>query len=167
MPSSQATRAHLLREQCHAFCQALISPPPPQEIIATYFTTSNPKIIEYGPAWCRDRLPFLHKTFEGVSGEGSCQEYFEILSKVLKMHLPKDAFPRAGGFIVDAGVVVNGANSGGAVCVPGKGRFESVKTGKSYEETFMYRLSDFDLEGRIGCWEIWSDSLSAWEAVGE
>jgi hypothetical protein len=167
MANSQATRAHVLRDRSHAFCKALISPPPPEELISTYFKKDNPRIIEYGPKWCRDRLPFLHTTFQGVSGANSCQTYFEVLSEFLKMRLPEDAFPRAGGFIVDAGVVVEGSQSGGAVCVTGKGTFESVKTGKSYDETFMYRLSDFDEEGRIGCWEIWSDSLSAWDAVGE
>jgi hypothetical protein len=146
----------------------LISPPSPEELIATYFARDDPKIIEYGPAWCRDRLPFLHTTFQGVSGENSCQTYFELLSKNLKMHLPEDAFPGYGGFIVDPLTVVGDKKGGGgAVCVTGKGKFESVKTGKIYDETFMYRLSGFDEEGRIGCWEIWSDSLSAWNVVGE
>ena len=161
------TRAHVIREKSHKFCQALISPPPPEELIATYFIQDKPKIIEYGPAWCRDRLPFLHTTFEGVSGEKSCQTYFELLSQCLKMHLPKDAFPGPGAFIVDPLAVVRHVQGAGAVCVTGKGTFEGVKTGKQYDETFMYRLSGFDKEGRIGCWEIWSDSLSAWDAVGE
>ena len=45
-------------------------------------------------------------------------------------------------------------------------RFTSVATGKGWEEDFIYRLSGFDDEGRIGHWEIWADALSAWEAVG-
>lgn len=167
MASSRISRAQLLRERSHAFCHALISPPAPEELISAYFTKDSPRITEYGPAWCRDRLPFLHTTFQGVSGVISCQTYFEVLSKILKMHLPIDAFPGLEGFIVDPDAVVEGNRSRGVVSVTGKGTFESVKTGKSYEETFMYRLSNFDDEGRIGCWEIWSDSLSAWDAVGE
>jgi len=167
MPTGTRTRAHILREKSHAFCHALVAPPPPEELISTYFRKDNPKIIEYGPSWCRDRLPFLHTPYEGVSGDNSCQRYFEVLSKILKMHLPKDAFPGPDGFIVDAEAVTVGCPTGGVVCVTGKGRFESVKTGRSYDETFMYRLSGFDDEGRIGCWEIWSDSLSAWDAVGK
>ena len=44
-------------------------------------------------------------------------------------------------------------------------RFESVSTGKSWEEDFVYRLSEFDEQGKIGHWEIWADPLSAWDAV--
>jgi hypothetical protein len=83
------------------------------------------------------------------------------------MNLSQDAFPGPEGFIVDPDAVIEGSGRNGAVSVTGKGNFESVKTGKSYDETFMYRLSDFDNMGRIGCWEIWSDSLSAWDAVGD
>lgn len=81
------------------------------------------------------------------------------------MYLPDDAFPGPEGFIVDASAEVEGKK--GVVSVVGKGKFESVATGRSYEETFMYRFSGFDDEGRIVWWEIWSDSLSAWDAVGE
>ena len=71
-------------------------------------------------------------------------------------------------FIVDAETRINGMETGrGAVSVVAKAVFESVKTGKRWEEMFVYRLSGFDEEGRIGCWEIWADPLSAWEAVGE
>jgi hypothetical protein len=62
------------------------------------------------------------------------------------------------------GEVVGGR---GAVSVVAHGIFESVKTGKKWEEDFIYRLSGFDEEGKIGCWEIWADPLSAWDAVGE
>ena len=47
------------------------------------------------------------------------------------------------------------------------GKFASVKTGKSWEEDFVYILSEFDEEGRIGRQEIWADPLSAWMAVQE
>jgi hypothetical protein len=159
-------RAELLREKSYSFCQALLSPSPPIELIKAYFTEDNPKIVEYGPPWCREKLPFLHTTFEGASGKDSCQTYFEVLSKILKMNLPRDAFPGPEGFIVDPDAIIEGSPKKGAVSVTGKGNFESVRTGKSYDETFMYRLSNFDDEGKIGCWEIWSDSLSAWDAVG-
>jgi hypothetical protein len=53
------------------------------------------------------------------------------------------------------------------VSVVGKGRFASKKTGKGWNEKFIYRFSDFDSQGKIGHWEIWADPLSAWEAIGE
>ena len=81
-----------------------------------------------------------------------------MLGEVLEMELPDDAFPGPEGFIVDA--------EAGMVSVVGQGRFASKKTGKGWEEQFIYRFSGFDGEGRIGHWEIWADPLSAWEAVG-
>jgi len=80
------------------------------------------------------------------------------MTDVLDMALPDDAFPGKGGFIVDV--------EAGMVSVVGKGRFTSKKTGKGWDEQFIYRFSGFDGQGRIGHWEIWADPLSAWEAVG-
>jgi hypothetical protein len=121
-----------------------------------YFSAS-PEITEHGPEWSRSRLPFLAKTFTGREG---CGEYFQIMTDVLEMHLPNDAFPKAEeGFIVDA--------QAGMVSVVGMGTFTSKKTGKAWDEQFIYRFSEFDNEGKIGHWEIWADPLSAWDAVGE
>lgn len=80
------------------------------------------------------------------------------MTNILDMSLPKDAFPGADGFIVDV--------DAGMVSVVGKGRFTSKKTGKGWDEQFIYRFSNFDKNGKIGHWEIWADPLSAWEAVG-
>jgi hypothetical protein len=154
--SSLSTRSSALRQTTHAFCHALISPPAPSDLLSKYFS-SSPKITEHGPEWSRSRLPFLAKTFAGREG---CEEYFQIMTDVLEMNLPDDAFPEAdGGFIVDA--------LSGMVSVVGKGTFTSKKTGRGWNEQFIYRFSEFDEKGKIGHWEIWADPLSAWEAVGE
>lgn len=55
----------------------------------------------------------------------------------------------------------------GTVTVVGKGTFESVKTGRKWDEEFVYVLGGWDEEGRFERWEIWADPLSAWVAVGE
>lgn len=55
----------------------------------------------------------------------------------------------------------------GVVSVVGKARFESVRTGRGWEEEFIWRLGGWDEEARVGRWEIWADPLSAWVAVGE
>jgi hypothetical protein len=149
------TRSIALRETTHAFCQALISPPPPTELLSKYFSAS-PKITEHGPEWSRSRLPFLAKTFSGKEG---CEEYFRVMTGGLEMLLTNDAFPAKEGFIVDA--------EAGMVSVVGQGSFKSRKTGKGWDEQFIYRCSGFDDEGKIGHWEIWADPLSAWDAVGE
>lgn len=54
----------------------------------------------------------------------------------------------------------------GVVSVVGRGRFESVRTGRGWEEEFIWRLGGWDEEGRVGTWEVWADPLSAWVAVG-
>jgi hypothetical protein len=149
-----SSRSTTLRQTTQAFCHALISPPSPTSLLSTYFT-SSPKITEHGPEWSRSRLPFLAKTFTGRDG---CKEYFKIMTDVLEMALPEDAFDEKA-FIVDAET--------GLVSVVGKGRFTSRKTGKGWDEKFIYRFSEFDGEGKFGHWEIWADPLSAWNAVGE
>ncbi|KAI9835107.1 MAG: hypothetical protein M1837_003894 [Sclerophora amabilis] len=126
----------------------------------------------------------------------TCDDYFDLLSQTLSFHPDEDTFPPADEFIVDAhagprasgvGAASTGAASqdtqvtreesgssgregkrggGGAVSVVAHAKFASVKTGRSWEERFIYRLSEFDEKGRIGHWEIWADPLSAWTAVG-
>lgn len=60
-------------------------------------------------------------------------------------------------FLVDA--------ENGTVTIKLHARFASVKTGKDWEEDFVYILSQFDEDGKIGCQELWADPLSAWVAV--
>ncbi|KAH7408436.1 hypothetical protein DE146DRAFT_675479 [Phaeosphaeria sp. MPI-PUGE-AT-0046c] len=109
------------------FCQALISPSPPKQLLAKYFS-SSPEITEHGP-------------------KDGCEEYFQIMTDVLEMSLSHVAFPRAEeGIIVDAAV--------GMVSVVGKGRFRSRKTKKGWDEIFIYRFSEFDEEVRVRHEEI-------------
>jgi hypothetical protein len=150
-----ATHSATLRKATSSFCAALVKPPSPSELLSQYFV-NVPSITEHGPEWSRSRLPFLAKTFTGKDG---CEEYFNVMTEVLDMALDDDSFPKPEGFIVDA--------DAGMVSVVGKGRFTSRKTGKGWDEQFIYRFSGFDEQGRIGHWEIWADPLSAWEAVGE
>ncbi|KAI4601919.1 hypothetical protein KJ359_010785 [Pestalotiopsis sp. 9143b] len=153
-------RHSLLRSRAHAFCQALISPPPPEELVKQFFIPEadgkNPTIREHGPSWATINLPFLGRDFVGFH---SSIEYFKLLSQSLKMHLGEDSFPGEEGFTVDA--------EANRVSVTGKGKFESVETGRSWEEKFSYVLSGWDEDGRLGRWDIWADPLSAWAAVSD
>jgi hypothetical protein len=150
-----ATHSAMLRKATSSFCAALVEPPIPSELLSQYFV-NVPNITEHGPEWSRSRLPFLAKTFTGKDG---CEEYFNVMTEVLDMDLDEESFPKPEQFIVDA--------DAGMVSVVGKGRFTSRKTGKGWDEQFIYRFSGFDEQGKIGHWEIWADPLSAWEAVGE
>lgn len=89
------------------------------------------------------------------------------MAATLSFHPSEDTFPPAEEFVVDPGMKVAGGSGEGAVSMVGHARFASVATGKDWEEDFIYRLSGFDEEGRIGHWEIWADPLSAWMAVEE
>ncbi len=159
-----SSRTALLLETSSSFCGSLFTPPPPKALLSKYFSF-RPRITEHGRAWAQSRLPFLGKTFSGLD---ECMQYFELLSQTLSMDLPSDAFPTVseGGFVVDVDAEVEGKQGKGVITVVGKGRFNSLKTGKGWSESFIYRLSGFDDDGRIGNWEIWADLLSAWIAVG-
>ncbi|KAK6071690.1 hypothetical protein SCUP234_09611 [Seiridium cupressi] len=158
--STAKDHSSVLRSRAHAFCQALISPPPPAELLTEFFIPEangkNPTIREHGPSWATVHLPFLGRDFVGFD---SSNEYFELLSKSLKMHLNQDSFPGEESFVVDV--------EANKVAVVGKGKFESVGTGRSWDEKFSYVLSGWDEAGKIGRWEIWADPLSAWAAVSE
>lgn len=152
---------------------ALVSSPPANHLLSTYFVSHGPRITEHGPQWATARLPFLGRQFAGTQ---QCEEYFTLLSETLTMDLDEGSFPAKTEFVVDAtagSTAVGGdedkllAGAGGVVSVVGRGKFASLRTGKAWQEQFIYRLSGFDEEGRIGHWEIWADPLSAWVAVGD
>lgn len=160
------SRATILRQSAFKFCTALVKPPQPDEFISKYMT-SNPRITEHGPQWATSQLPFLGVTFEGTEG---CGEYFKLLLDTLKVQMDETTFPGLEGFIVDehASATVDAEDSAGekgVVSVVGRATFGSVRTGKAWKESFIYRLSGFDEDGRVGHWEIWADPLSAWKAV--
>ncbi|KUJ11381.1 uncharacterized protein LY89DRAFT_739569 [Mollisia scopiformis] len=167
MKSPTSLRSSLLLNTTTSFCSSLTQsqPIPPLDLIHRFFV-SSPKVTEHGPEWARSRLPFLSKTFSGRNG---CVEYFELLGETLKMEMGEGTFPskESGEWVVDEGGCVEGGEDEGVVTVVGKARFESLKTGKGWEEKFIYRFSGFDSSGKIGHWEIWADPLSAWVACEE
>lgn len=187
MIDQEARRAQLLH-RARAFCAAFGSskPPSPQKILDEHFRPEEPssapalpwpRITEHGPEFARDRLPFLGRTFHG---RDECLEYFRLLGEVLKLGGDGASFPaKDEGYAIDVHAMsddflwgrqegregVGWANKG-VVSVVGHAIFTSVKTDRSWEETFTYRLSGFDEDGNVGHWEIWADPLSAWCAVG-
>ena len=178
MSSLRLSRAALLRNSAITFCTAFTTNKSPENILIDHFAAHDPKITEHGPLWAASRLPFLGHTF---TGKKMCLQYFDLLSKVLVFEPNPDTFPPEEGYIVDENAVpipsgdttlgeeeeeIEDARRG-IVTVVARGRFRAVKTGRSWEENFIYRLSNFDEKGKIGHWEIWADPLSAWVAVGD
>lgn len=153
-----------LRKEAVAFCQAFVDGILPEIMLSSHFS-SSPRITEHGPE--NPELPFLGKTFTGRKFDSSdnqtCDDYFNILSRTLEFQPSPSTFPSPDSFIVDETCEIQGKK--GVVSVVGGATFKSLKTGKTWDEQFMYRLSEFDEKGKIGHWEIWADTLSAWNAV--
>ena len=157
--------AERLRSTAYSFCQAFVSGASPFETLDKYFT-ADPRILEHGPAWATSRLPFLATTFEGRrypsnpdAARKTCDDYYDVLTSTLSFHPNHDTLPPKEEFMVDA--------EKKTVTVKLHAKFASVKTGKSWEEEFVYVLSEFDQDFKIGRQELWADPLSAWVAVGD
>jgi len=158
--------ADRMRATAYDFCKDFVSGScTPSETLDKYFT-SNPRITEHGPSFANDRLPFLGVTFEGrrptpaskSTPSQTCDDYYHHLTKTLSFHPSEDTLPPKEQLSVDP--------QRGTVTIKLHAKFASLKTGKSWEEDFVYLLSEFNEEGKIGCQEMWADPLSAWMAVG-
>lgn len=160
------TTAERLRSTAYAFCEAFVSGSSPTDTLDRYFTP-NPQILEHGPTWATERLPFLATTFQGRRAKGAssepksktCDDYYDLLTSTLSFHPCDDTLPSRQDFMVDP--------KKQTVTVKLHATFKSVKTGKSWHEDFVYVLSQFDEDFKIGRQELWADPLSAWVAVGD
>ena len=161
-PISDGSRASGIRDTAEAFVRAFIFSSPPTETLDKYFAP-DAKILEHGPAWASERLPFLGITFQGRRSQGlstrTCDDYYDLLNSVLSFNPSKDTTPTKEDFMVDPQT--------GTVTVKLRATFASIKTGRSWEEQFVYVLSEFDENYKIGSHELWADPLSAWMAVGD
>ena len=152
-----------MRATAYDFCTGFASGVSGGECLNRYFS-AHPKILEHGPAWATARLPFLGITFQGRRSqdgayEGTCDQYYGLLTSTLAVEPGSVVVPPIQHVAVDADL--------GIVTVRLHARFSSIKTGKAWEEDFVYVLSDFDEGGKIGCQELWADPLSAYLAVGD
>ena len=156
--TSQAAKADRMRNTALSFCRAFGAGVSGPECLDKYFT-SDPTITEHGPHFATERLPFLATTFRGRRRPGqskaeTCDDYYDLLTSTLALvpgtiHIPSKQDVAAD---TEHGVVTLRLHA----------KFKSVKTGKAWEEDFVYVLSEFGDEGRIGCQELWADPLSAW-----
>lgn len=169
--SDTASVAQSMRATAERFCKAFVAGSSPTEMLDKFFA-SNPKITEHGPRWAQTRLPFLGTTFCGrrphrqdnTASGTTCDDYYDILASILSFHPTQDTVPPKDEFRVAVNKNADGKWHG-TVTVKLHAKFASVKTGKSWEENFIYLLSDFDDDMKIGHLELWADPLSAWIAV--
>ena len=96
----------------------------------------------------------------------TCDDYYDLLTSTLHFHPTASTVPPKEDFLV----ALN-ANKAGklrcAITVKLRASFSSIKTGKGWTENFIYLLSDFDGDAKIGHLELWADPLSAWMAVSD
>ncbi|OJD29471.1 transcription elongation factor s-ii protein [Diplodia corticola] len=139
-------RATLLRHRAQAFCKALLSPPPPRDLISQFLVKPpppppapaadpssgsqspgsppqpqpQPTILEHGPHWAtsQGRLPFVGTPFVGAA---ACERYFELLGASLRMHLDEGSFPGGDGFVVDVEADATAGGRGVGVSVDATG----------------------------------------------
>lgn len=161
-----------MRSTAEGFCEAFVAGMASSKMLDTYFT-SNPKITEHGPSWAKTRLPFLGSTFSGrrrrdagaANDANTCDDYYDLLNATLSFHPHAHTVPAKEEFLIASGTT-NDGRWWGAVTIKLNAGFASVRTSKSWEEDFVYVLSEFDENLRIGHLELWADPLSAWLAVG-
>jgi len=128
---------------CNAFSQG-------KEIehILSLFSDKHPiSAIEHGDPHL---APFLGREFEGRRG---IKNYFQIIESLLAYENVQFSE-----YVVDA--------MERKVGVKGKGRFIWKSTGKGWDEVFAYVL-DFDEDGKVVRYQIWSDTGSAYLASRE
>jgi len=136
----------------------------PQDFLSSQFS-SDPRITEHGPAWAQSVVPIFDKTYRGHE---DCTEYFEILGGAFTCHFTDGSFPGPKEVVVDTeseGPDDEVGKARGVVWLSGHGSFTNNNNGKTFKETFAIRLSGFDEHAKIGHWEFWGDTLSAYAAV--
>lgn len=170
--SNLGSRESTLRSVAQEFCKAFIygGTAPPQ-LLSQYFSAS-PQILEHGPEWITERLPFAGQQFEGrrsassPGNEKTCDDYFDLLGATLSLQPHENSLPEQDCYVVDSQTKYGGAAQPGAVVVRAHARLGCAHNDSTWEEHFVFILSQFDEEGKIGKLEIWADNLSAWVAVG-
>lgn len=140
MPLDRQCLLQSTQQFCDAFaCKADIP------TILTHFSQSQGvSVYEHGDVAL---APFLGRSFEGMEG---VKKYFDIIGSLLTYeHL------EFGEFVVDT--------EERKVAVKGRGQFNWLETGESWNETFAYVL-DFDEEAKVVRYQIWADSGAAYLA---
>ena len=155
-----AIKGEAIRSTAYNFCCSFAAGESGPECLDKYFTAS-PTILEHGPSWAIMCLPFLATTFEGRRNHtkpdgNTCDDYYDLLTRTLSFDPSSVVVPGKELLAVDEKARI--------VTVKLHAKFGSVKTSRSWEEDFVYVLSEFDEDGRIGRQELWADPLSAWMA---
>jgi hypothetical protein len=145
------SRRKLILAKAQSLATAIASKADPATIMSHFPESSKAFAHEYGPSPVTSSIPFLGKTFEGYQG---IEKYMSLLGELLEYENME---------FFDYTV----AEEEEVVTVKGRANWTYVKTAKKWDETFIWRLSRFDEEGKIGGYEVWADPLSLWWATQE
>jgi hypothetical protein len=158
-------RYFTLKGRAQAFCSAFLNPAthPPERILDDHFVKEDARILEHGPLFAQAKLPYIARPFRGKN-EGLW--YFRLQSETVEFLPHTQTFSGSESIVVDSESMIPGQAGRGVATIVGKAKYKAVKSGQNWEARFVWRLSGFDDEGRIGLWEVWGDCLSAWVAVG-
>ncbi|KAL4918577.1 hypothetical protein BDW62DRAFT_200705 [Aspergillus aurantiobrunneus] len=139
-----------------SLCTAFSTSAPLPTLLSTFTSTPPPRIHEHG---LPSLAPFLGRTFSDRDG---LTEYFNLLAESLTVE--DMGFDEEGSWAVDTET--------GVVCLRGRARFASKRTGEKWVETFIYRITlaeEQEVDGREGgvkvrVYEIWADTGAAYLA---
>ncbi|EKM49005.1 uncharacterized protein PHACADRAFT_265916 [Phanerochaete carnosa HHB-10118-sp] len=148
-PAMTLSRSQLLAS-AQALCNDIARKAALPDLFSHFSTKHENTAYEHGEPFL---APFLGRAFKGRSGPGSLEAYFILL--VTHLSYEDMSF---GEWIVDT-------EAKKVSCV-GSAKFtwiEGAGKGNSWNEKFVYNL-DFDDEGKMIGYQIWSDSGAAYLA---
>jgi len=145
------SRRKLLLAKTQSLAAAVASQADFDTVMSHFSQSSAAFAHEYAPKSVSESIPFLGRTFEGYQG---IEKYMSLMTEYLKYDNME---------FFDYAL----AEEEEVVTVKGKAKWTFIKTGKQWVETFIWRLSQFDDEGKIGGYEVWADPLSLWWATQE
>lgn len=140
-----------LLASAQALCADFANKAPLQTLLSHFSTTFQVSAHEHGLPFL---APFLGRTFPGLTGPRSVQDYFTTIQKLLSYENMSFS-----DWTVDAETQ--------RACTRGKARFtwlEGKGKGQWWDEEFVYML-DFDNEGKVTDYQVWADSGAAYLAM--
>ncbi|OKL62017.1 hypothetical protein UA08_02521 [Talaromyces atroroseus] len=154
MPTPRPALLSSIHSLISAFSSGASTP-----VILAHFTTSPaPLVHEHGSPFLQPSLPFIGRDFTGMTGVG---EYFDVLAQYLSYS--DMVFEDEDDWVVDPQNLT--------ICLRGRAQFTYKRTGDSWLETFMWRITlsedlgqsepDVGQGLKVQEYRVWSDTGAA------